>query len=147
MNATKKQRILKIINQTKNHAFLATSDNRQPIIRSMTPIVEDNLSIWLATFNSSRKVKQIKKNPKICLAFISQPNGDKTAIVLGKAKIVKNLREKQRIWKLANYDMSQYFKNGPTDTEFCLLKIIINKIEWWDNWQTGRQIYIPSKSK
>ncbi|MCX8015400.1 MAG: pyridoxamine 5'-phosphate oxidase family protein [candidate division WOR-3 bacterium] len=145
MKLTDKQKILSIIKQTKSHAYLATCDNGQPIIRSMTPIVEDDLSIWLATFRSSRKIKQIKKNPKVCLAFISQPNGEKTAIVLGKAKIVNDQKVKNRIWQLANYDISQYFKNGPTSAEYCLLKIIIDKIEWWDNWRTGRQVYIPAK--
>ncbi len=140
-----KKRILSIIKETKNHTYFATNDNGQPIIRSMTPIIEDDLSIWLATYISSRKVKQVKKNPKVCLAFISQPNGDKTAIVFGKAKIINDLKVKKRIWKLANYDMSQFFNNGPASPVFCLLKIIIKKIEWWDDWQTGRQVYKPNK--
>lgn len=145
MKANDKKRILSILRQNRNHAYFATAENGQPIIRSMAPIIEDDLSIWLATHSLSRKVKQIKKNPKVCLAFISHPYGDKTAIVSGTAKIITNLQDKERIWKLANYDMSQYFKNGPTSAEFCLLKIIINKIEWWDDWRTGQKIYNPVK--
>jgi general stress protein 26 len=145
MKITDKKRILAIMKKTKNHTYLATADNGQPIIRSMTPIIEADMTIWLATFNSSRKVKQIKKNPRVCLAFISQPNGDKTAIVMGKAKIVNDLKDKKRVWKIASYDMSQYFKKGPASAEFCLLKIIISKIEWWNDWQTGRQVYKPAK--
>ena len=67
-----KAKMLEITRETSNHAYLATCDATQPIIRSVSPIVEENMSIWVTTFSNSRKVKQIKSNPKICLYFASQ---------------------------------------------------------------------------
>jgi general stress protein 26 len=110
----------------------------------VSPIVEDNLSVWVTTFNSSRKVKQIQQNPKICLAFVEQPHGDKAATIIGQAEIIPDMEEKRRIWELATFDLSQYFPEGPESREYCLLKININKIEWRDSWTDGQKIYEPS---
>lgn len=126
------------------HAYLATCDDDQPIVRPVSPIVEDELSIWVTTFCSSRKVSQIQKNPKICLAFVEQPSGDKAAVVFGEAKMVPDLEDKKRIWKLATFDLSKHFPEGPESKEFCLLKIIVRKTEWRDSWEGGTRIYKPA---
>jgi general stress protein 26 len=145
MALSDKQRIVKIMKQTLGHTYFATCDDDQPIIRSMTPIIEDDMTIWIITFSNSRKIKQIKKNPKICLLFIEQPNGNKTARVMGKVKIIDDLKTKKYVWKIAHYDPSSYFPKGPEHPPFCVLKIIPSKIEWWDSWKQGRKIYKPTK--
>ncbi|MEW6687277.1 MAG: hypothetical protein AB1393_13910 [Candidatus Edwardsbacteria bacterium] len=81
----------------------------------------------------------------ICLAFVEQPRGDKAAIVIGEAKIVADLGEKKRVWNLATFDLSEHLPNGPGSDEFCLLKIIIKKIEWRDSWTTKVSIYEPAQ--
>jgi general stress protein 26 len=143
MNSSDKQKIVGIMKETCLFAYLATSDGDQPRVRPVSPIVEDDMSVWVATSASSRKVKQINQNPKICLAFVQQPSGDKSATVIGEAEITKDLEQKKKIWKLAPYDISQHFPKGPESDEFCLLKININKIEWWDSWEAGRKVYEP----
>lgn len=70
MNSADKEKIVAIMKETCLFAFLATSDGDQPQVRPVSPIVEDDMSIWVATFSDSRKVKQIKENPKICLASV-----------------------------------------------------------------------------
>jgi len=126
------------------HAYLATCDGDQPVVRPVSPIVEDDLSIWVTTFCSSRKVKQIQSNPKICLAFVEQPRGDKAAFVFGEAKSVPDLEEKRRIWNVAAFDLSQHFPEGYESEEFCLLRIVARKIEWRDSWEGGKKIYKPT---
>ena len=143
MNSSDKQKIIEIMKENCLHAYLATCDGDQPRVRPVSPIVEDNLLVWVATFNTSRKVKQIQQNPKICLAFVEQPRGDKVAIVIGEAKIIPNLDEKKKVWDLATFDLSEHFPNGSDSDEFCLLKIVIEKIEWRDNWTSKVKIYEP----
>jgi len=126
------------------HAYFATCDGDQPFVRPISPTVEDDLYIWVTTFCSFRKVNQIKQNPKICLAFIEQPGGDKAAFVFGGAEIVSDLQKKKRVWKLAPFDLSKHFPKGPESEEFCVLKILVEKIEWRDNWEGGTKIYHPS---
>ena len=143
MNSSELQKIVNIMKENSLHVYLATCDGEQPRVRPVSPIVEDNMSIWVTTFCTSRKVKQIEKNPNICLAFVEQPRGDKAATVIGEAKIIENLEEKKRVWGLATFDLSQHFPNGPESDEFCLLKIIIKKIEWRDSWKSKIKIYEP----
>ncbi len=141
MPKSDKKKILSVVKQTWKHAYLATVEGKQPMLRSVSPIVEDNLSFWVSTFAKSRKVEQIKKNPRVCLYFVKQPDGEKAVIVHGRAKITTSLKEKKRIWQLARFDLSYYFRGGPCSKEFCLLKIVPKTIEWWSSWRTGRKLY------
>ena len=140
-----KAKMLEITRETSNHAYLATCDATQPIIRSVSPIVEENMSIWVTTFSNSRKVKQIKSNPKICLYFASQPDGERTAKIIGTAAIINDLTVKKRIWNLAGFDLSKYFPEGPESSDFSLLKIDVKRIEWWDNFEEGTKVYEVAK--
>lgn len=143
MNLSDKQRIVDIMKQTNLFAFLATGDGDQPRVRPVAPIVEDDMSIWVATSAKSRKVKQMKQNPKISLAFVRHPEGEKAATVIGEAEIVADMEKKKRIWGLAPYDLSQYFPNGPESEDYCVLKINVSKIEWWEDFGSGTKTYEP----
>jgi len=145
MSVSDEQKIVSIMKANCLHAYLATSDGDQPRVRPVSPIIEDNMSIWITTYATSRKVKQIRKNPKICLAFVEQPNGDKAAIVIGEAKTIPDIGEKKRVWKLATFDLSEHFPNGPESNDFCLLKIIVKNIEWRESWTAKVQIYEPAQ--
>lgn len=123
------------------HAYLATSHDGQPFVRPVSPIITDDMTIWITTFSTSRKVNQINQNPRICLAFVEQPKGDKAAFVFGRACLVSDIEIKEKVWKLASFDLSQHFPNGPQSEEFYLLKIIPEKIEWRQNWETGNSIF------
>jgi pyridoxamine 5'-phosphate oxidase len=147
MNLSEKEEMVAIMKKHSLHAYLATCDGDQPRVRPVSPIVEDNLSVWITTFSNSRKVRQIKQNPKICLAFVEQPEGDKSAFVIGEANIVPDLEDKKRVWNLATFDLSRHFPKGPESSEFCLLKIVIEKIEWWDSWESGTKIYEAPKNE
>lgn len=139
-----KQRIVAIMRENCLHAYLATSYDAQPFVRPVSPIVEDDLTIWVTTFSTSRKISHIHQNPRICLAFVEQPRGDKAAVVFGEATIVPDLENKRRVWKLAPFDLSQHFPDGPESKEFCLLKIAPKRIEWRDSWEGGTKFYEPT---
>lgn len=141
MNSSDKQIMITIMKENSLHAYLATCDCDQPRVRPVSPIVEDNMSVWITTYSSSRKVKQIRQNPKICLAFVEQPQGDKVAFLIGKAEIIQDLEEKKRVWNLATFNLSEHFPDGPESNKFCLLKIIIKNIEWRDSWTSKVRIY------
>lgn len=138
--AKAKKKIIKIMKKTCNHAYLATVAGKQPWIRSMSPIIGDDMSIWVTTFAKSRKVKQIKKNPRVCLHFVKHPDGSMAATVHGKVKVMTDLKDKKTVWKMARFDLKQFFPKGPGSKDFCLLKIFPEVIEWWDSWESGRNI-------
>lgn len=137
-----KKKIASIMKELSNFAFLGTIDENAPKIRPVSPIVDDEMNIWVATFSNSRKVKQIKNNNNICLAFVKYPSGDKSVIVSGKAEIIDDNEEKKKVWGISQYNFGEYFKSED-DENFCLIKIIPEVIEWWENWEQGRKIYKP----
>jgi general stress protein 26 len=143
MNSLDEQKVVTIMNKYSLHAYLATSDGDQPRVRPVSPIVEDNMSVWITTYSTSRKVKHIQKNPKICLAFVEQPHGDKAATIIDDAEIISDIEEKKRVWNLAPFDLSEHFPNGPESKEFCLLKINMRKVEWRDSWTSGMKTFEP----
>jgi len=144
MNLSDEQKIVSLMKDNSLHAYLATCDGDQPRVRPVSPIVEDDMSIWVTTGGTSRKVKQIRQNPKICLAFVEQPNGEKAATVIGEARIIPDIEKKKRVWKLAPFDLYEHFPDGPDSNDFCLLKIIAKRIEWRESWTAGAKIYEPA---
>jgi general stress protein 26 len=144
MSVSDEQKIVSIMKDNFLHASLATCDGDQPRVRTVSPIVEDDMSIWVTTGGTSRKVKQIRQNPKICLAFVELPDGNKAATVIGEARIIPDIEKKKRVWKLAPFDLYEHFPDGPDSNDFCLLKIIAKRIEWRESWTAGAKIYKPA---
>lgn len=145
MHLSDKQKIISIMKDNFLFASLSTSDGDQPRVRTVSPIVEDDMSIWVTTRSTSRKVKQLQKNPKICLAFVEPPEGDKAATVIGEALIIPDTDKKKRVWNLAPFDLYEHFPDGPTSSDFCLLKIIPKEIEWRDSGTAQWNIYEPPR--
>jgi general stress protein 26 len=145
MSQSDEQRIVSIMKNNFLHTSLATCDGDQPRVRIVSPIVEDDMSMWVTTRSTSRKVKQLRENPKICLTFVELPDGDKAAIVIGEAQIIPDIEKRRRIWKMAPFDLYEHFPNGPDSDDFCLLKIIIKRIEWRDSGIGEAKIYEPTQ--
>jgi general stress protein 26 len=144
MGASDEQKIVSIMRDNFLHANLATCDGDQPRVRTVSPIVEDDMSIWITTRSTSRKVKQLRENPKICLAFVEPPEGDKAVTVIGEAQLIPDSEKRRRIWKLAPFDLYEHFPDGPDSDDFCLLKIVIKRIEWRDVGIGALKIYEPT---
>jgi hypothetical protein len=55
-----------IVDSSNSWVFITADENEHPQARIMSPFTpEDNWVIWLGTFPTSRKVKQIKNNPNV----------------------------------------------------------------------------------
>jgi len=144
MTVSDEQKIVSIMNDNYLHANLATCDGDQPRVRIVSPVVENDMSIWVTTRSTSRKVKQLRENPKICLAFVEPPDGDKAVTVIGEAQIIPDIQKKRRVWKLAPFDLYEHFPDGPDSNDFCVLKIVIKRIEWREIGTGAAKIYEPT---
>jgi general stress protein 26 len=144
MSTSDEQKIVSIMKDNYLHANLATSDGDQPRVRIVSPVVENDMSIWVTTRSTSRKVKQLRENPKICLAFVEPPDGDKAVTVIGEARIIRDLEKKRRVWKLAPFDLFEHFPDGPDSADFCVLKITVERIEWREIGTGAARIYEPA---
>jgi general stress protein 26 len=145
MSLSDEQKIVSIMKDNYLYANLATCDGDQPRVRIVSPVVEDDMSIWVTTRSTSRKVKQLRENPKICLAFVGRPDGDKAVTIIGEALIIPDIEKKKRIWKMAPFDLYEHFPGGPDSDDFCLLKIIVKRIEWREIGTGAAKIYEPTQ--
>jgi general stress protein 26 len=127
------------------YANLATCDGDQPRVRIVSPVVEDDMSIWVTTRSTSRKVKQLRDNPKVCLAFMEPPDGDKAVTIIGEAHIIPDSEKRRRVWKLAPFNLYEHFPDGPDSADFCLLKISVRRIEWREVGTGAVNIYEPAQ--
>ncbi|MGB7062220.1 MAG: pyridoxamine 5'-phosphate oxidase family protein [Candidatus Zixiibacteriota bacterium] len=143
MSTSDKESIVQIMKEASNFSFFATCDGGQPRVRPVAAMVEDDMSVWIATSAASRKVEQIKTNPRVSLAFVQQPQGEKAATIIGEAEIVEDMEQKKRVWGLASYDPSQFWPDGPETKDYCVLKINIKKVEWWEDMAVGMKTYEP----
>ena len=144
MSASGERKIVSIMRDNYLYANLATCDGDQPRVRIVSPVIEDDMSIWVTTRSTSRKVKQLRENPKICLAFVEPPEGDKSVTVIGEAQIVPDLDKRRGVWKLAPFDLYEHFPGGPDSDDFCLLKIVVKKIEWREVGTGALKIHEPT---
>jgi len=70
-----------------------------PDARTMEPFSpEANMVVWLGTNINSRKVKQIKRDPRVTL-FYASPNASGYVVILGNAFFVNDSVKKQIYWK------------------------------------------------
>jgi general stress protein 26 len=49
------------------------------------------------------------------------------------------------VWKLAPFDLYEHFPDGPDSDDFCLLKIVIKRIEWREIGIGAVKIYEPTQ--
>ena len=144
MHHTEKDRLLALIRKYEQHAFMATIDEGQPFIRPIAPYVDDDLSIFVVTFRSSRKVAHILKHDRVCMLFADTLKWSQQAIVYASAAVSVEPRETDMVWKIRNEDLIHYFPNGPQSPEFCLIKLRISHIEYYEAAGEDLKVWINS---
>jgi general stress protein 26 len=113
-----------IINETSYCGLVTIDSLGQPQIRTMNPFpVKDDFVIWFATSRTSRKVREIKNNPKVCVYFANHLTAKGYVNINGSAYVIDN-RE-------LLIQMKRDYWNGIQgwQDKFVLIKIIPKSIE------------------
>jgi general stress protein 26 len=90
---------------TSPYCALVTIDlNGQPQIRTMNPFpLGDEIVIWFATNRKSRKVAEIKSNPKVCVYYADHNKAKGYVSINGTAEIIDNkellIKMKRAYWE------------------------------------------------
>jgi general stress protein 26 len=84
---------------------------------------ESDFTIWLGTNPKSRKVNQIKNNPKVTLYYLDK-NSLGYAVIHGTAKLINDQSEKNKRWKT---EWDAYYPNNTDD--YQLIKVSPEKME------------------
>ena len=107
-----------IMNLANTCALITIDDKGIPRVRTMDPFPPENdFTVWFGTNNKSRKVEQIKNNPKVTLYYLD--NDDSGYVTIhGIAQIVNDELEKEKRWK---DEWKAFYKNKTND--YVLIKV------------------------
>jgi general stress protein 26 len=113
-----------LINETTYCGLVTIDSSGQPQIRTMNPFpVKDDLIIWFATSRTSRKIREIKNNPKVCVYFANHLTAKGYVNINGSASVIDN-RELLIQMKRDYWSGIQGWQD-----KFVLIKIIPKSIE------------------
>ena len=113
-----------IIDSARCRVLITVDENGKPQAREMAPFdLEDDWTIWLGTFPTSRKVKQIQKNPNV-IVFYYDTKGMSYVSVSGKASLVNDPTLKAKYWVES---WKRYYPDR--DKHYILIKVIPERLE------------------
>ncbi len=121
------QSVVELIERNQYSKLITFGPDNAPRGRIMTnlPLGKD-MVIWFATGLSTSKIKDIKKNSNVGV-FIDDPDDMTNASISGKAEIVTDARLLKKFWQ---EPFEFFFPGGPTNPDYCLLKITPTKLEY-----------------
>ena len=85
--------------------------------------------IWFFTNASSHKVSEIAKLPKVNVSF-ADPDNQRYVSVSGTAQLVRDRAKIDELWRP---EFKIWFPEGKDDPEVALLRISLEKAEYWDS--------------
>lgn len=108
-----------IMQETTYCALVTIDSTGQPQIRTMNPFPQnDEFITWFATSRTSRKAKEIKNNPRVCVYYADHVSAKGYVNITGTAEIIDN---KELLLK-----MKREYWNGIPDwqNKFVLIKVV-----------------------
>jgi general stress protein 26 len=91
--------------------------------------VEFDGDVWFFTYANSPKVHEIEVKPQVNVSF-SEPKEQTYVSLAGRAELV---RDKDKIAALWKPSLKAWFPDGVDTPEIALLKINVEKAEYWDS--------------
>ena len=114
----------KIIDACHYTTLITLDENDQPRARTMETLEpEAGFVIWMGTNPKSRKVLQIKANPKVTMHYFNEAKMGYVSL-MGEAFIVNDIETKSKKWKDG---WEQFYKNKTDD--FMLIKFVPETVE------------------
>lgn len=94
---------LEIMGETNYCALVTVDSTGQPQIRTMNPFpANDKFITWFATSRTSRKVREIRNNPNVCVYYADHLAAKGYVSITGKAEIIDDrellLKMKREYW-------------------------------------------------
>ena len=116
-----------MIKQTFYCVLITLDESGHPRARAMDPFFPDeNMVIWMGTNRKTRKVKEIKNDPRVTL-YYPHPQGAGYVTLYGAAEIVDDPELKKRYFKEA---WARFYPDERED--FILISVTPKKMEVLD---------------
>lgn len=115
-----------LMREARYCALVTLDASGAPQARAMDPFPpEADLSVWLATNHRTRKVEQIRKDPRVTLYYLA-PGGDGYVTLLGEAEIVSDPAEKAKRWKP---EWKGFYSDANRGPDYLLIRVRPRRVE------------------
>jgi general stress protein 26 len=91
--------------------------------------IDPNGDMWFFTNESSQKVSEIQKLPKVNVSF-ANPDDQRYVSISGTAQLVRDRNKIEELWKP---EFKMWFPEGKDDPQIALLRVNLEKAEYWDS--------------
>ncbi len=99
-------------------ALITLDQEGRPRVRAMDPFLpESDFTVWFGTNANSRKVDQIKNDPRVTLYYLESEDSG-YVMIHGIAQIVDSQKEKEKRWKV---EWEAFYPNKLED--YLLIKV------------------------
>lgn len=107
-------------------SMITLDGDGSPQVREVDPFApEEGMVVWLGTNPGTRKVAQIKRDPRVALSYLA-PDGGGYVTLLGKADLVESVTEKERFWK---EEWSAFYKDKNKGSDYLLIRVTPTRLE------------------
>ena len=96
---------------------------------SLNGEVDEAGNLWFFTSASSHKVSELNKSPKCNVSFAA-PDDNRYVSITATAELVTDRRKIKDLWKPI---LQAWFPEGSDDPDLALLRVQIEKAEYWDS--------------
>jgi general stress protein 26 len=108
---------------------LATANRKnEPRVRMVHPTWEGDV-LWVATGPQTPKAKQLENNANVDVQWQVAPPNFIHIMARGRAEIFRDSATKQRAWDVFDYDLNDFFSDGPDDPNYIAVKITPTRVE------------------
>lgn len=113
--------------QSAEFCFLVTVDaTAEPHARLMQPFPPDaQMRVWLGTNPTSRKIAQLRKNPRTTLAYYDKA-GPNYVTLTGTSRVVDAPAERRKYWR---EEWQTFFPGGPEGSNYVVIEFTPQRIE------------------
>jgi general stress protein 26 len=118
---------LALVNNSKIALLGTNGDEGYPQIKAMlVPDHEGLKYIWFSTNTSSRRIAQLRRDPKACVYFVDF-NVWQGLMLVGKMEILQDPESRKRLWHPGD---EQYYPRGVGDPDYSVLRFTAD----WGNY-------------
>lgn len=96
---------------------------------SLNSEVDEAGNLWYFTSADSHKVSELERTPKCNVSF-ANPDDHRYVSITGTAELVRDRNKIEELWKP---ELKAWFPDGKDQADLALLRVGIEKAEYWDS--------------
>ena len=96
---------------------------------SLNSDVDNSGNLWFFTSSNSHKASEIEQMSKVNVSFVDTKD-QRYISISGNAELVQDRQRIKELWKPI---LKAWFPDGPDQPDVALLKVNVEKAEYWDS--------------